>query len=114
MTWDRFPVPSLARSCWRPPADVYRTADGWLIKIELAGVVAEDLQLVVQGRRLTVSGQRRDLRLEIGCHCQSLEISYDRFERTFEFPTDLPPGEPQARFENGMLWVRVTDRPPSR
>lgn len=103
--------PTLAPSCWRPAADVYRTADGWLIKIELAGVSEQDVQIEVHGSELTVSGQRRDLHIELGCHCQSLEISYDRFERTFEFPCALAAGDPQIRFDNGMLWLRVKNCP---
>ncbi|MFV0443630.1 MAG: Hsp20/alpha crystallin family protein [Planctomycetaceae bacterium] len=105
---ERFPIPSLARSCWRPAADVYRTADGWLIKIELAGVRLEDLSVEVQERRVKIAGQRRDVVLEIGGRCQSLEIAYDRFERWFDFPCDLPRQEPQVRFENGMLLVLIS------
>jgi HSP20 family protein len=108
---DRFPVPTLARSCWRPAADVYRTDDGWLIKVELAGVSSNDLQVTIQGRRLKIAGQRRDLQIEVGYRCHSLEISYDRFERTFDFPCDVAGCEPQARFENGMLWIRVRKCP---
>lgn len=106
---ERFPTPALAHSCWRPAADVYRTSEGWLIKLELAGVRPEDLRIEVLGRRIRVAGQRRDVLLEIGCNCQSLEISYDRFERWFDFPCDLPTQEPRVRIENGMLlvWVRA-------
>ena len=34
---------------WYPAADVYQTEDGWLVKVELAGVSAEDLEIDVQG-----------------------------------------------------------------
>lgn len=105
---DRFPVPSFAPSCWRPAADVYRTPEGWLIKVELAGVQPRDVQVEVHGRRIKIAGRRRDVRLEIGCACQSLEIAYDRFERWFEFPCDLPAHEPRATLENGMLLVWVS------
>jgi HSP20 family protein len=108
---DRFPVPSVSRSCWRPAADVYRTATGWILKIELAGVQPQDVHVEVHGPRLTVSGYRRDLQLEIGWRCHSLEISYDRFERTFEFPCHVAECDPQMRFEHGMLWLSVQDCP---
>ena len=51
---------------WRPPADVYRTARGWLVKLDLAGVRPGDLALAVRGRRLTVRGRRRDWAVEEG------------------------------------------------
>jgi HSP20 family molecular chaperone IbpA len=60
---------------------------------------------------LLVAGRRRDLQLEIGWRCYSLEISYDRFERRFRFPCDLSPDDPQVRFEDGMLWLQVQNCP---
>jgi HSP20 family protein len=104
---DRFPVPSLAQRCWRPAADVYRTAPGWMVKLELAGVRVEDVRVEVDGHCLIVSGQRRDLVLETGHSCQSLEISYDSFERRFEFPVDLTQMRVSTQFQDGMLYVRI-------
>ena len=104
---DRFPSPSLAHRCWRPAADVYQTSDGWLIKLELAGVRPEDVRVEVRGRRLTICGQRLDHCTETNGCCQSLEISYDSFERTFDFPADLQSQATQLQFDAGMLLVRV-------
>ena len=41
---------------WYPSADVYSTTDGWLVKIELAGVSAEDLEIDIQGNQSRVVG----------------------------------------------------------
>ena len=53
----------LRRPCaepdWRPPVDIYRTGEGWLVKCDLAGVRREDIQVTAAGRRLTISGVRR-------------------------------------------------------
>lgn len=105
--FDRFPVPSLARRCWRPSADLYRTAYGWLLKLEVAGVRPEDVQLQTQGRWLIVTGARRDLVLDGDSSCQSLEISYDTFERRFEFPVELTQTSISSEVQNGMLLVRI-------
>lgn len=106
-TLERFPVPSMAQRCWRPSADIYRTATGWLVKLELAGVRAEDLRVEQKDRWLIVTGARRDTQLETGCSCQSLEISYDSFERRFEFPTDLSQLPIRTEFQHGMLLIRI-------
>jgi HSP20 family molecular chaperone IbpA len=45
---------------WRPAADIYHTREGWLVKLELAGVREDDIQITVSGRTLTVRGRRRD------------------------------------------------------
>src|SRR5262245_1305959 len=49
---------------WQPNMDVYRTKTGWLVKFELAGVRAEEIDLHVLQGRLTLRGLRRDGILE--------------------------------------------------
>ena len=92
---------------WRPSADVYRTRDGWLLKFDLAGVHPEDVTVVVQGRRVSVSGVRRDLLVEEGSSYYSMEISYNRFERWLEMPADLENARITLEARNGLLLVRM-------
>jgi len=98
---------SLARKCWNPATDVYRTSHGWIIKMELAGVRPGDVTVETRGRMLLVSGQRRDVVIEAQQQCQSLEISYDSFERRIELPTDLTNMQINSDFEQGMLLIRI-------
>src|SRR5688500_15487860 len=44
---------------WLPAADVFQTADGWLVKVELAGVSAEDIDIDIQGKTLYIAGCRK-------------------------------------------------------
>jgi HSP20 family protein len=92
---------------WRPLVDIYRTADGWLIKYELAGVLPEDVRLILDGRRLILQGTRRDCSLEKGFRQMRLEISYSQFERTIELPDSLERACLTSEFCHGMLLVRV-------
>ena len=64
---------------WNPAADVYRTQDGWLVKLDLAGVRAEDIQITLDGDLLRVSGLRRDGFCGEGISHYQLEITYSRF-----------------------------------
>src|ERR1700722_14941608 len=81
---------------WQPNVDVYRTSDGWLVKFELAGVRADDIDLQVLGGRMTLCGVRRDILLEESEKkgedrpvYHRMEIAYSRFERILELPCDL-------------------------
>ena len=94
-------------SLWQPSADVYRTRDGWLIKFDLAGVRPEDVTVAVRGRRVSVSGVRRDLIVEEGCSYYSMEISYNRFQRSLEMPADLENAQVTLEARNGLLLVRM-------
>jgi HSP20 family protein len=92
---------------WQPFVDVYRTADGWLIKYELAGVLPEDVSLTVDGPCLILRGARRDCCLEKGFCQLRMEISYSHFERTIELPDSLERARITSEFRHGMLLVRV-------
>jgi HSP20 family protein len=92
---------------WHPRADIYQTYDGWLVKLELAGVRAEDLTIGVRGSRLTISGTRRDRMVEEGWSCFALEIAYSRFERSISLPCNLEAARIAVEGAEGMLLVHV-------
>jgi HSP20 family protein len=102
------PGPQAPRgAAWQPPADVYRTRYGWLIKFDLAGVRPEDVEVSVSGSRLTVRGVRRDLSLEEGCQYYQMEIAYSRFERSLTLPINLQDARIEAEHRYGLLLVYV-------
>jgi HSP20 family protein len=92
---------------WQPRADVYRMQDGWLIKLELAGVKPDEIRLVAEGDRLFVKGTRRDEHCEQGMGCHCMEISYSRFQRVVELPGLSGAGEIVTSYVDGMLLVRI-------
>lgn len=101
------PGEAAAEAAWRPPADVYGTPQGWLVKLDLAGVRPEDVHVSVQGRRLTVQGTRRDWCVGEGCSCYLMEISYSHFERTLELPAECDGADVRAEYRDGMLLIRI-------
>jgi HSP20 family protein len=96
-------------ACWRPSADVYQTAGGWLVKFDLAGVRPEDIRLSAAGRRLTLEGVRRDMTREQGCHYYRMEIAYNHFARSLDLPVDLGQAEIATEYREGMLLVRIRE-----
>lgn len=95
---------------WKPQADVYSASWGWLIKLELAGVRREDLEIQIQNKKMVIQGYRRDLVVAEELECQSMEIRYSQFCREFEFPEELKEPQIETQFENGMLLVLVKVR----
>lgn len=95
---------------WQPPADVYRFENGWLVKYELAGVRASDVNLMISGSTLVLRGRRRDITVEEGQRSYSMEISYSEFERTITFPCDVGAMAIGTDYRDGMLLVRLTCR----
>jgi len=98
---------SVAQTVWVPHSDVYRQSSNWLVKCDLAGVKAEDLNVSVTGSRLTISGVRRDPLAEHGWVHYSMEIPYSRFACTVNLPHDLEQAGLETEYLDGMLLVRV-------
>jgi HSP20 family protein len=103
-TTDRSPE---ACQAWRPPVDIYRRGQEWLLKFDLAGVRPEDVQVCISGSRITVAGVRRDWVVEQGYSYHSMEISYNRFERSIELPGDLSDADYALEARDGLLLVHV-------
>ena len=94
-------------SHWAPNTDVYATDSGVVIKVELAGMERENLELTVDGNHLRISGHRPD-----GCrapHCKFLvmEINYGGFESVIEVPDSCDLSRGKAVYQNGFLRVDV-------
>jgi len=95
-------------AAWQPAMDVCRTARGWLLKFELAGVGPEDIDLTVLGNRLRIRGVRRDAFCEEVCQYYLMEISYNHFERVVELPVpDLQQAPITTEYRHGMLLVHI-------
>ena len=92
---------------WYPSADIYQTPDGWLVKVELAGVSAEEIEIDIQGNQLYIAGCRRDKTCSAGVSYQQMEITYSRFEKTLRFPASIDGASVEHNFENGLLIIRL-------
>ncbi|VTS01001.1 Hsp20/alpha crystallin family protein [Tuwongella immobilis] len=94
-------------SAWTPAADIYRLADGWLVKFDLAGVRPEDVTITLQGTQLILRGVRRDWFVETGCQQYCMEIAYSHFERVLTLPSCLDQLHIQTEFRHGMFLIRL-------
>jgi HSP20 family protein len=92
---------------WYPAADVYETPEGWLVKVELAGVSADDIEIDIQGNQLYIAGCRKDRTCAAGVSYQQMEITYSHFEKNLEFPASIERAKLEYNFENGLLMVHL-------
>ena len=92
---------------WLPAADVYQTPEGWLVKVELAGVSVEDVEIDIQGNVLYIAGARKDRSCAVGVSFHQMEISYSRFEKSLTFPAVIEGARIEHNFEDGILIIRL-------
>lgn len=102
---------------WEPQADVYETREAVRVKVELAGVRPDSIQVELSGdgRSLSIRGVREDERTEAVDRIlfHQMEIYLGPFERVLT----LPPGAEvdreavQAAYKDGFLLVTLPKRP---
>lgn len=90
-----------------PPADVYETNDEVVVVIELAGIAEQDVSLSVDGKMLTVSGERLAQQGRPGRLYSQMEICYGPFQRTFVLPAEVDPTKAAATYGNGFLEITL-------
>jgi HSP20 family molecular chaperone IbpA len=96
-----------ARAHWVPNTDVYATDNGLVIKVELAGMRSDNLEITIEGNRLRVSGNRPDGCRAPKCSFLVMEINYGPFETTLELPQGYDLGQAKAAYLNGFLRIDV-------
>src|SRR5882724_470790 len=94
---------------WCPAADVYRTANGWIGKVDLAGIEPGDIQVTLDGRILRISGSRRDGTCGEGVSHYQLEITYSRFEKMIQFPRSIEHASVDRDYRDGLLILSLRE-----
>lgn len=96
-------------SCWTPNADIYETPELLIVKMELAGILKEDLEITLLDRLLVVRGCRRETcpHRQGRCSFRQMEIDYGYFERRLMLPSVVDAASAQTRFQNGFLHIEL-------
>jgi HSP20 family protein len=92
---------------WVPNTDVYSTDEGLVIKVELAGMKSDSLEITVEGNRLRIAGNRPDGCRASKCSFLVMEISYGPFESILELPLAYDLTRAKAAYLNGFLRIDV-------
>jgi HSP20 family protein len=96
------------RGSFNPNADVYVTGGGSIVyvQIELAGVDAENIKLVVEGRTLYLAGVRGSDAHGADAVMQK-EIEHGYFFKKIQLPAAVAVDHARAEYNSGMLTVKL-------
>ena len=103
----RHQAPGDGDTHWSPNTDVYVTEDGLVVKVELAGMCKDDLQLVIDGNKIIISGNRPDGCRAPKCKFLVMEINYGAFESVIELGDGFDLVKARAGYQNGFLRLDV-------
>ena len=111
---------------WTPSVNLYETASGYLVCVDLSGVEKEKLDVEVVDQRLKLRGNRAvpspepfmggaDHSEQLEAHephvkrvrIHLMEIDHGPFCREVDLPEDALKERITATYRNGMLWVEI-------
>ena len=92
---------------WNPKVDIFEEADHIVMKAELPGVEKDNIAIDVNGRLLTVKGERSsENEVKEDNFCRR-ERSYGRFERSFTLPAETDSEKIKADYKDGVLTLNI-------
>jgi HSP20 family protein len=98
--------PFLGYKAW-PAIDVAEQEDSIVVRAEVPGCKAEDIDISVYGDTLTISGEKKlsEEKKEKGYY--HVESSHGSFRRELALPTDVDPGKVEAVCKDGILSITL-------
>lgn len=95
----------LRPNVWRPPTDVYETEDDVIVKMEIAGMRDDDLEVTVQDNILLINGSRSDPTERKAYH--QMEIPFGKFSVGIELPVQVDTDRATAEYKDGFLTIQL-------
>src|SRR5207249_12016648 len=88
-------------------ADVYETADGFVATLELPGIEREEIEILVEGLYLRLSGVRPEPPVRDCMRWHQMEIAHGPFERVIALPQEADPERITATYKDGFLTIHI-------
>jgi HSP20 family protein len=95
---------------WQPSVDVYEDAERFVVRAELPGLKAQDVNVSVENNLLTLSGARKLEHEEKKNNYLRIERFYGTFRRSFQLPTTIDASKIGAEMKDGLLTVSLPKR----
>jgi HSP20 family protein len=90
-----------------PPVNIFDSPEGAMLVAEIPGLDAAQLNIAGKGRTLTISGEREFESNGDGWGYHRRELNEGKFSRSIQLPEDYDVSKAEARYEAGLLIVRV-------
>ncbi|MCZ6689342.1 MAG: Hsp20/alpha crystallin family protein [Planctomycetota bacterium] len=99
---------------WTPPLDVAETETAVVVKVELPGLEASDLDISIKDDVLTIQGEKKSEKEEKGRNFHRMERSYGSFSRSVALPSEVDGEKVKATYTNGVLEVHLEKKEETR
>jgi HSP20 family protein len=96
---------ALVTGSFVPAVDVYEDAEKLVLKLEVPGIRREDLDIRVEGRTLTVKGERKFESEGKEENFHRIERRYGSFVRSFTLPSTVNTEKVEATSADGVVSI---------
>jgi HSP20 family protein len=101
---------TLTAASFAPPVDIYEDDQKLVLKLEVPGVKEDDLDIQVEGRTLTVRGERKFSSEEKQENFHRVEHRYGTFARSFTLPNSVDAENVKATYNAGLLELSLAKK----
>ena len=88
---------------WAPRLDISERTGEIIVKAEIPGCDAKDIDVTLEGRLLTIRGEKKKESEDSAENYHRLERAYGSFSRMVELPADVDPEAIDATYKKGIL-----------
>jgi HSP20 family protein len=90
-----------------PAIDISENESSIVLRADLPGVSEDEVEVEVEDRVLTISGERRDEQRDQRDGYRRIERTFGRFSRSLTLPDGIDPEAVEAKFDHGVLELRI-------
>ncbi len=93
--------------------DVTEDEKAYIVTADLPGVTKDDIQVTIDGNQVTIAAEvKRNVERKEGERALHVERYVGQLFRTFTLPTEIDESASEAKFENGVLELRLAKKAP--
>jgi HSP20 family protein len=90
-----------------PAVESFLRGEELVVRADLPGIDPKEVELAVEGDRLTIKGERKKVDEQKRGSELYREVSYGRFERTVALPAGVDPNTVKAAYHDGVLEITM-------
>jgi len=92
---------------WKPPVDIYETAEEVIVVVEVAGMNRNNITVTLENNLLKISGTRPDYSPSTKKRIHQMEIDYGKFERIVKIAIPIDTDNTSAQYKEGFLRITI-------
>ena len=96
---------------WSPPVDLHEESDRFILRADVPGVAAKDIEVSAENGTLTVRGERSAKERVSNDGFEHIERAAGTFLRRFTLPDSAQAEAIKARYTDGVLEIEIPKLP---